>query len=300
MFTRNFNRVACLRSAFLFATIAGLSANSSILAQQQGKAKTAAKPISVNSLSMEVSALQALNYLQLDKGQLEKFSAWSETAVKKDQSRTDAKASKEYRDKLVELRRALQDGTDGDQISKLSSDLNTIQEKEKPTLDDRVEISDGARNRVVEAYRSLKPAQIAAYLGHVAEAVQDPVDRLIDALDEARTMKDEEWKGQRKELAEDITLIVAGPVAGKSNQMTEQIAAFLDRGRGIAEAELEKQAPGLEAEARKIVGNVAAEVILKNQVELDLATLLSNPRTPQACRALIRSANAASKQAGAK
>src|SRR5207248_496138 len=150
---------------------------------------------------------------------------WSETTVNKDQSRKEAKASKEYRDKIAELRKALQAAADSDQISKLKDELNELQENEKPTLDDRVEISSAAKNRVTEAYRLLKAGQIASYLGQIAERIEDPVDRILDALDEARAMKDAEWKEQRKDLAEDICLVVAGLENAKANPMAEQIAA---------------------------------------------------------------------------
>jgi hypothetical protein len=256
---------------------------------QTGDAKAAPKKtITLNTLSMEVNALQALGQFQLDKGQLERIQKFGEESAQKERTRQPAKASKEYRDKMVALRKALQDAKDGDLIEKLNDEVDALHEKEKPTLDDRVDITDAARKRATEAYRLLKPGQIAAYLGRIAESVADPLDRLLDATEDVREMKDDEWKAQGNEIADDISRIAVGLDAVRSKRVSEQVSAFLARARGLSKVEFQKQQGELEKAARKIVGDIPAEVLLRNQVELDLATLISNPRLPQASRAMIK------------
>lgn len=256
---------------------------------QQPDAKPIAKAISLNSLSMEVNALQTVHQLQLDKGQLEKLQKWAEESCQKDRTRKAGKASKEYRDQMVAVRKALQDAKDGELIHKLTEELDGLHEKEKPLLDDRVERTELARKRVVEAYRLLKPSQLAFYLGRIADGVVDPLDRLVDAFEEVRAMNDEEWKENRNEIADDISRIAVGLDVVKSKRMSDQIVALLVRARSLSKADFQKQQGDLEQAARQIVGDLRPEDVLRHHVELDLATLLSNPRTPPACRALIKS-----------
>ena len=282
------NRARLLRFSLAFVLgLVGLCQTFPCSAQP-GDAKAAPKTITLNTLSMEVNALQALSQFQLDKVQLERFQKFGEESAQKERTRKPAKASKEYRDKMVALRKALQDAKDGDLIQKLNEEVDVLHEKEKPTVDDRVDITEAARKHAVEAYRLLKPGQVAAYLGRIAENIADPVDRLLDAMEDVREMKDDEWKAQGKEIADDISRIAAGLDAVKSKRVSEQVSAFLARARGLSKVEFQKQQGDLEKAASKIVGDIPAEVLLKNQVELDLATLISNPRLPQASRAMLK------------
>ena len=282
------NRATLVRLSFAFVlALVGLC-QTFPCAAQTGDTKAAPKTITLNTLSMEVNALQALSQFQLDKDQLERLQKFGEEAAQKERTRQPAKASKEYRDKLVALRKALQDAKDGDLIQKLNEEVNTLHEKEKPTLDDRVDITEAARKRAAEAYRLLKPGQVAAYLGRIAENVADPLDHLLDAMKDVREMKDDEWKAQGSEIADDISRIAVGLDAVKAKRVSEQVSALLARARGLSKVEFQKQQGELEKAARKIVGDIPAEVLLRNQVELDLATLISNPRLPQASRAMIK------------
>jgi hypothetical protein len=287
MFSAIFTRRSLVRS-IVFLAIAILSYTCSPRVEGQPDAKAAPKTITLNSLSMEVNALQTLHQLRLDKTQLEKLQKWAEESAAKDQQRKPGKASAEFRDKLTALRKALQDAKDGDLIAKLTDEVAALEEKEKPTLDDRVETTDAARKRAAEAYRLLKAGQAAAYLGQIADSVIDPIDQFLDALEEVRGMNEEDWKDQRSEIAESISRAAVGLDEAKAKRISPQIAALLTRARGLSKAEFQKQAGELESAAQKILGDISPEVVLRHQLELDLASLLSNPRTPQACRALLR------------
>lgn len=255
---------------------------------QQTDPKAVPKTITINSLSMEVNALQSLHQFQLDENQLDKLQKWAEDSIQKEQQRKPGKASKEYRDKLQELRKALQAAKDSELITKLGEEVDAMQEKEKPTLDDRVEITEPARKRAAEAYRLLKPGQMAAYVGQIASSIHDPLDQLLDALEGVRNMNEEDWKDERSQIADEISRSAVGLNATKANAMSAQIAALLTRARSLTKAEFQKQRADLESAASRLVGDISPEAVLRNQVELDLAMLLSNPRTPQAARALAK------------
>ena len=101
-------------------------------------------------------------------------------------------------------------------------------------------------------------------------------------------MNEEDWKDQRGEIADAISQAAVGLDEAKAKRISAQIAALLTRARGLSKAEFQKQVRDLEAAAQKVVGDISPEVVLRNHLELDLAALLSNPRTPQACRALLK------------
>jgi hypothetical protein len=242
---------------------------------------------------LEVSALQSLLQFQFDKAQLEKLQQLSVGTAPKEQKRKAGKASKEFRDKLTALRKALAEAKDEARIVKLSDELDALREKEKPTLDDDVETTEAARKRAVEVFPLLKPTQLAFYFASVAEEVADPFDRLTEALEEVREMTEEEWKEQRGEIAEEIGRLAVGMDPVKSKAMIDQVAALLLQARTLKKVEFQKQQADLKKAARKIIGNPSALEVLRHQVEMDLAALLSNPRLPQALRARL-SANSKS------
>jgi hypothetical protein len=274
-------------TVFAFALVLGRAGQASA---EEGKA--APKGLSLSSLSLEVGALQALRQFDFDPAQLERLQKMAAASAAKDGARKAGKASKEYRDKLQALRKALQGGGDLETLQTLNEEIMKLREKEKPFADDRVEVTAAARQRAVEAYRMLKPGQLAAYLATVADELADPLDRLMGALAHVRPLSDEEWKAQRGLIADDISQAAVGLDAAAAKRMSERVGEFLVRARGLSQEQFEKQQGELEEAARKVLGDVTAEQVLRHQAEADLAWLLSNPRTPQACQALLRSAGA--------
>jgi hypothetical protein len=273
-------RRAC-HTAFLLA--AGLFCQAAP-ALAQADTKPPAPAPSLNSLSMEVSALQALYQFQFTKPQLERLQKLAVGTAAKDQKRKVGKASKEFRAKLQALRKALSDAKDEALIRKLDDELDAMREKEKPALDDGVDITDSARGRAAEAFRMLRPSQLALYVAHIAEDVLDPAQQLMEAFEEVRDLTDEEWKEERAEIVEDISRLAVGLDAGKAKPMSDQIDALLQRVRKLSKTDFQKQRAELNKAARKIVGESSALDVLRRQIEVDLAVLLSNPRLPETLR----------------
>jgi hypothetical protein len=246
-----------------------------------------AKTLSLNTLSLEIQALQTLHQFDFTKTQLEKLQQMAVGTAPKDQKRKAGKASKEFREILQTLRKALMDAKDDERISKLSDELDALRDKEKPVLDDHVDITEAARKPAAEAFRLLRPSQLAYYIAHIADNIVDPLDHLIEALDDTRAMTEEEWKEQRDEIAEDISRLAVGLDPVKSKAMSDEIGSLMARARKLTKVDFQKQQLDLQKAARKIIGDVSAVDVLRHQVEVDLATLLSNPRLPQAIRARL-------------
>src|SRR6202040_1680358 len=117
------------------------------------------------------------------KTQLEKLQQMAVGTAPKDQKRKAGKASKEFREKLQALRKALISAPEGwsaarddDRINKLSGELEALRDKENPVLDDHVDMTEAARKRAADALRLLRPSQLAFYVGHIADSIDDPLD----------------------------------------------------------------------------------------------------------------------------
>jgi hypothetical protein len=257
-------------------------------APAQDTTKPAKKSLSLSSLSMEVDALQALDHFGFDKAQLLKLKQWAAQTVPQDKPRKAAKVSKEFREKLQQLHRALQDAKDDDLIEKLTEAVGELQDKENPVLDDRVEVTEKALKLAAELRRLLRPRQLASYLGQIADSLPDPLEGLLEALDEGRSLSEGEWKEQKVQIADDIGRSVAGLDRVKAKRVSDRVATLLTRARTLTKTEFQKQEADLEKAARDIVGNVTAEEVLKQRFDLDLANLLANPRLAQACGARLR------------
>src|SRR5262249_28346271 len=93
----------------------------------------------------------------------------------------------------------------------------------------------------------------------------------------------------RDKIAEDISQVIVGLDPAKSKALSEQVAGLLVRARALSKDQFEKQQAELEKAARKIVGDVGAEAVLRHYVQIELANLLSNSRLPQAARAVLKS-----------
>jgi hypothetical protein len=237
---------------------------------------------------MEVAALQSLHQFDFTKSQLETLQKLATGTMQKSPMPNAGKVSKELRDKLVALRRALVDGKDGERISKLSDDLEALRDKEEPGLDDTVQITEAARQRVPAALRLLKPTQLAAYVADNAEDIADPADELIESLTEVRGMTAAEWQEEREEVVEEVSRIVAGLDSAKAKKIGDEVNALLLKARSLSKAQFQNQQAEFHEAARRVVGNVSMLDVLRHQIELDLATLLSNPRLPQALAARLK------------
>jgi hypothetical protein len=232
----------------------------------------------LSTLSLEVNALQALHALSLTDGQLKKVQGWAKETAEKTRKRDAGKASKEYREKLLDLRDALLQGTDTDRIDQLTEELDDLRETEKPTLDDTVNLTNNARKRATEMLRSLKPHQLVAFLDYLADDVADPLDRLLEAMAKTRALKGNEWKQKRDDLVDDIVRMAAGIDSKKADKLTEALTTLLNRAHGMSDAEFKSKRPELEKLARKVVGDLGPLEVLRNATEYALAELLSNPR----------------------
>jgi hypothetical protein len=299
-------RVCCIFLAALFgqALLGVVSESAGVKAQadppkgqaNQGKnkkprpqndrppAKKEAKPhpTDANLLSLELKALRILRDLEATPHQLSEIARAAKTTAGSVGKREPAKASEAYLDALQQMRHAML-AKDEDGTEKLRTRIDEIEGKEPPDLDDEVEITDGAEIEAVRLLSILSPRQVIAYAQGLDEDFPDPVQLVVDGLEEGRSLKDDEWQNARNKVAEEVGWLVCGFEGEKASKMADQVSAYLDQ-KHSGEAKSGNRA----AEIRTLIGRPGPVVLLKNVMEHTLAELLSNPQVERAARDCLR------------
>jgi hypothetical protein len=249
--------------------------------------KTTSPQQDANELSLEVTALQTLYQFQLTQAQMNKLHKHAKETVEKNRKRQEAQASKEFRDKLLELRKALVSATDDDLIDQLSDELEDLRSEEKPVLDDEIKITPEARKRAPELLRVLKANQYAAYTALLTE-LSDPLELLTESLAKVRDLKKAEWRDQRKKVAAEIGRLVGGVDAAKEEKISKAVTTLLTRARKLSAVEFEEQREALEKEAGQLIGDISPADVIRNEIEYTIAELLTNPRLLAALAARLQ------------
>jgi hypothetical protein len=235
-----------------------------------------------NLLSMEVKALRILRGLEATPHQLSEIARTAKTTVGSPGKREPAKASGAYVELLGQMRHALVT-SDEDKIEKLQTQFDELEAKNPPDLDDQVEITDGAEIEAVRLLNIFSPQQVVAYAQSLEDEFPDPVQLILEGLQEGRALKKEEWETARNKLAEEVGWLVCGLQGEKASKLEDQVSTYLDQ----KHAE-EGKAGNRESEIRKLVGSPGPVVVLKNVMEHALAELLSNPQVVRASRDCLR------------
>jgi hypothetical protein len=241
----------------------------------------------LNTLSLEVAALQLLNQLDVTPSQMEALAKMAKGITPKEVKRQPAKTSDKYRQTLRDLRDALVQG-DQDKIDELNETLDDLKDSEKPELDDDVEITDEARSRAPETLRLLSARQTASYLGLYGDDLPDPAASLRDALEKAPRADEKEWKELRDDTVEEVGWLVAGLDVARAHKVSEKAGTLLDRAHKLKPDEFKEQRAELEKAAREVLGDVGPLEVLRHVLERDLAELLSNPQLRAALDARLK------------
>jgi hypothetical protein len=246
--------------------------------------KNAPKPVvaDANLLSMELKALRILRGFEATPHQLNVIARTAKTTAGSPGNRDAARASAPYVEALVQMRHAFI-ANDEDQIEKLHTKLDELEEKNPPDLDDQVELTDGAEIEAVRLLNIFSPQQIVAYAQSLEDEFPDPVQLIVEGLDDGRGLKKEEWETARNKIADEVGWLICGMQGEKASKLEEQVSAYLDQ----KHAE-EVKGGNREAEVRKLLGSPGPVVVLKNVMEHTLAELLSNPQVEKAARDCLR------------
>jgi hypothetical protein len=242
----------------------------------------------VTMLSQEVAALQTLYALDATKAQLETLRRIARETSAPPIKGIECKVSDAYKKKLSDLREALVDAEDEERIGELMDQIDELKEKEKPELEDAVDVTEAAAERAPEVLRMLTAGQVAAFLGGFADDIIDPRQRLLEALDKVRGLSNKEWVEVRDEVSEDIGRLVAGLDDEQSARVSAKVLQLLIVVRSMKSDEFKAERPELEKQAQQILGDVGPTDVLRHVMENSLAELLSNPCLPAALDARLK------------
>jgi hypothetical protein len=270
------------------ASLIGLALVAAGLSLPQADAADKEKEPSLSDLSLEVSALQTLHEFRFTPAQMQQLQKLLKETAEKPRKRKPGKASADFRTALGALHEALVEDLDDDQIDQLQEQADDLRDSENPELDDGVDITAAARKRAPEVLGRLRVRQVSSFIAANADDIFDPVERLTEALTQARKKKADDWKEHREEIAAQIGWLVAGLDEKKSQPVAAKVAALLGKARSLATEEFKKQQPALTKEAARIAGSVSPTAVLRHTAEHALAELLSNPRLGVVLKARLK------------
>jgi hypothetical protein len=245
-------------------------------------ARQQSNSVNLNDISLEIAALETLHDLDLTPAQLTALSKLAKESAPKGQRREAANASSAVSRSLTALHAALSKGDDN-QIGECRQKLDAVMEKEEPELDNNIIVTDAARRNASAALAVLSVPQTGTFIGSLE--LTDPVELLMDGVEQVRTLKEKELETEIATLADELTWLIAGADADDSADTRDQVTAFLQRAKDLkSDADLAKQKKSLAKDAKDLVGDVSNLDVITHIAEKGMAELLSNPRLEAATR----------------
>jgi hypothetical protein len=241
----------------------------------------------VLSLSLELSALQMLHDFRATPEQFEALAKVLKDTAGKMPDRKAPKVSAKMLSALRGLRDALAAG-DEDKIFEAGADLDEIKESEALDLDEDFDLTDAARKQAADVLARFSPRQAAVYLAVFADDFPLPRDKLLEAVDAARTKEGQEWEDERDAVAGQVGWLVGGIDQDAEAKVRDKAAALLDRAHKLKDADFKAQKADLEKEAAELAARAGPTDVVKNFLLRTTAELLSNPRAPAAVEARLK------------
>jgi len=267
-----------VRAIFAIASVIGFG----LLAGSGTDTTKSPGPSSLNELSMEVTALQALYQFDFTPAQFEFLRKIAAETGQGTGARMAAKSSDKFRQAMLDLHAGLAKGGNADHINDLQERLEDLRDAENPELDDGWEVTEEARSKAPELFRLLSARQIVAFLSAYGSEFADPYELVSDALEKVRGLDEQQWKEVRETVAETTGRQTAGLDAERAEEIGDKITQLLIQARGMKEAEFKSERKALLKSAREILGKPSSLDVIRHFVEYSLAELLSNPRLPAA------------------
>ena len=238
-------------------------------------------------LALEINVLRTLYYLKATPEQAQAIQQLAKETAGPDKKRERGKVSKEYHQLLVDVRDALAQD-DEERVEELEDQLEELTIAEAPELDEAVELTEAARKHAPKLLEQFRAHQVAGFLGTYADQIDDPREKLQDALGKVRGWQLAEWKEKRDALGETISILVGGVDRAKADKARDAAIDLLAKVRTMKETEYDEKRAELEREAGRIAGKLGPTDVLRHFVEHALAEMLSNPRLSAALEARLK------------
>jgi hypothetical protein len=261
-----------------------------IITAGSGRADDPPKSVATNptDLTLEIAALQTLYQFRFTIVQMEAMRKTAGETAQAIEARPAPKASEGFRKKLLDLRNALVEAKDDENIGKIQEEVDKLRESEKPEIDEGFEMSDTARTKAGEILKKLSARQLNGFLANYGNDFPDPLEKIQDAIDKVRKLEGKDWERLRDEVSEDVGRLVSGLDATKATETGNQVVQLLIATRALKDDEFKTQRGNLQKKAEAIVGNLGPFDVMRHVSEYALAELLSNPRLPAALDARLK------------
>jgi hypothetical protein len=241
----------------------------------------------LNEIYLEVSALSTLYDLDATPDQLKALHSLAADTVSKKPLPPSPHPGKPYRSALTALRDSYVKADDNE-IGDCDERLANLEEKMDNPPDPHVDITDAARQKTRDALKLFTPSQLANYISAHTDDAPDPAGTLLDALDTVRNQPDKAFNTTRKQTADDVASLLAGPDSDKRKSLSDQVISLLDKAHSLSDDEFKTQKPDLEKQAHKLADPPDPAAVLTHWLHRDMAELLSNPQLPNALSARMK------------
>lgn len=237
--------------------------------------KDKAEFVNLGDVNAEVAVLNVLHSLQPTAAQLQALRKASAKTMQKAPPRKMVKVSDKLRKTLTALRDALAAGDD-EKIDELFQQFDELRLKEDPEFDD-IEVTEAAREQAPGLVRQLSARQVAVYVSGVAD-FPDPIERLVQTMEESRKLRGKEWRTLRDDSAYQVGWLVAGLDAKVEEKVRDRATALLNKAYKLSDKAYAADRASLEKEARDIVGQVGPTEVIRHFMERVIAETLSSYR----------------------
>jgi hypothetical protein len=242
-------------------------------------------PADLNKASLRVTALDTLYELDLSIDQLRDLRDRAQGAAST-RERESAKSIPKLGGALRSLQNAILAGSDDQTIAKKRNAVADIV-TDAEGLDDNIQSTPDAISKALEVSHNLNSGQIAAFLAAHADEVSDPVERMVNAVEEMREGSVADMPGFIQETSDDVARLVAGVEEPKAKNVSDKVAVWLKNSQNEKGELTEAQRVSFEQSARRIVGDTWGIKVLDHWIQGEMAILLSNPELPNAIDMMI-------------
>jgi hypothetical protein len=237
-------------------------------------------------LEYQVAALETLQQFDLSPDQLRAIQKLA-SSVKPAKVADHVKISDEYRNALSEYRKALLTG-DEDKIADAEDKVSDIRDKDENATEPDIDATESAREAAPKLLAILHPSQVASYISEHSDDVPDPVQTMIDALDEGEGKTGDDYASIKSEAADQVAVLLAGIDPKAQEPIAKKVSDWIDSNHKLSADELKNKRQSLEASAKEIVKQPDPIECLRHWLERDLADLLSNPELSESLSSRLK------------
>jgi hypothetical protein len=240
-------------------------------------------PADVNQANLRVAALDALYELDLSVDQLHDLQKLARDAAS-GRSRTTLNNPR-FALLLKRFQEALLDGNNDQTIARLRGEV-VDQIESVEGLDDQIQPTGPALKSAPDFCRSLRASQVAAFLASHADEINDPSERMVEAVEELRSASGNDALAVGRKIADEVGQMVGGLDQEKSKAVSAQVMDWLKQQPGSRDQLTDAERTKLQQSAAKAIGDVSNMEVLDHWLQMQMAVLLSNPQLPQAINAM--------------